>query len=75
MSDESNKGRNPRTPMKKVPCSGPDCALRRVHYESDVPRGVRYVEVREDYNGKAYCSITCALMDGALKLRREGPDA
>jgi hypothetical protein len=55
---------------KKLPCSGPQCSERRIHYERpDEPRGIQYVEVPEDFTGKAYCSHTCAMLDGALKLK------
>jgi hypothetical protein len=45
--------------MKKVPCSGPGCSDRRRHYESDEPRGTIYVEVPDEYDGPAFCSIEC----------------
>jgi hypothetical protein len=56
--------------MKKIPCSGPGCSSRRIHYERpETPRGEQLVEVPDGHEGKAYCSLTCALMDGAMKLR------
>lgn len=54
--------------MKHTPCSGPYCAERRIHYErQDTPRGVQMVEVPDDYAGRAFCSITCAMLAGALR--------
>ena len=54
--------------MKKIKCSGPDCENRRRHWcEPDTPRGPQYVEVQDDYEGKAYCSLTCAMLDGAIE--------
>jgi hypothetical protein len=55
--------------MKKA-CSGPTCATRRAHWcNPDVERGVQMVEVPDGHEGKAYCSITCAVQDGAMTLR------
>jgi len=46
--------------MKKVPCSGPGCEKRRIHYERpDTPRGTVLVEVPDTYEGNAFCSIEC----------------
>jgi hypothetical protein len=60
--------------MKKVKCSGPGCSEKRVSWcNPDTPRGPQYVEVKEDYEGKAWCSITCAVMGGAMSLKWE-PD-
>jgi hypothetical protein len=48
--------------MKQVPCAGPGCADRRVHFERpDTPRGIQMVEVPDDHEGLAFCSITCSL--------------
>ena len=47
--------------MKKVPCTGPGCANKRRHYETDEPRGIIYIEVPDAYNGPAFCSIECML--------------
>jgi hypothetical protein len=54
--------------VRQVPCSGPGCANRRIHYErQDEPRGTQYVEVADDYEGPAYCSLTCAMLAGEFK--------
>lgn len=46
--------------MKKVPCNGPGCETRRIHYESpETPRGIVLVEVPDEYEGNAFCSIEC----------------
>ena len=59
--------------MKKIPCSYEKCWGRRIHHErQDTPRGVQLVEVNDIYEGAAYCSFTCAIMDGAMSLRKEG---
>lgn len=59
---------------KRVVCAYPECRLRRVHHERpDEPRGPQYVEVAWNYEGKAYCSMTCAIMDGSMSLRYEEP--
>lgn len=59
----------------KIPCSGPGCAERRIHWEEpNTPRGVQYVEVPDGFEGsKAYCSITCAVLDGAVKVNSDEP--
>ena len=57
--------------MKKIACSGPGCSSRRVHHEyQDTPRGTQYIDVEDTFpkGKKAYCSLTCAAMDGALVL-------
>jgi hypothetical protein len=60
--------------VKLLPCSGPGCSDRRIHYERpDEPRGIQYVEVPIDFTGKAYCSINCAAMDGALTVPEKTP--
>jgi len=60
--------------MKKVPCSYPKCGEYRVHYERpDEARGTQMIEVPDDHTGKAYCSITCACLDGAMKVAVEKP--
>lgn len=53
----------------KVLCESPGCQGRRKHYESDEPRGPQYVEVPDDYVGKAFCSLECASYAMALKLK------
>ena len=63
------------TETKRVVCAYEGCKLRRVHHERpDEPRGPQSVEVPWNYEGNAYCSMTCAIMNGAMKLTYEGPD-
>lgn len=46
--------------MKKVPCANKDCSERRLHWcYPDKNRPHQMVEVPDDYEGKAYCSLTC----------------
>ena len=54
---------------KKIKCSGPGCENKRVHHERpDTPRGPQYLDVPEDYYGKAFCSIECQMYwDGTNK--------
>ena len=57
--------------MKKVYCSYNKCYQRRVHYErQDEERGQQLVEVPDDFKDeeKAYCSLTCSIMDGSMSL-------
>lgn len=56
--------------MRKVPCFNPDCWSRRVHHERpDVPRGQRFVEVPDDWDGShAFCSMMCAVESGFMSL-------
>lgn len=47
-----------------IPCDGPGCANRRVHYEKDTPRGVQMIEVPDvrgipEHPGPYFCSIEC----------------
>lgn len=63
---------SPGKKKKKVPCSGPGCANQRIHWcRPDEPRGIRYIEVDEDYEGQAFCSLTCALLAGAIKIHAD----
>ena len=56
--------------MKRVPCSYEKCGDHRIHHErQDEPRGTQQVMVLDDHEGPAYCSITCACMDGAMTVR------
>jgi hypothetical protein len=56
--------------MKKVDCSYSKCGDYRVHHEKpDIARGQQKIEVPDDFIGKAYCSCTCAILDGAMSLR------
>lgn len=59
----------------KRPCCYTECCKRRAHYEMpDEERGVQYIEVPFDYpeDKPAFCSITCAVMAGAMKLTHDG---
>ena len=54
--------------MTTTVCAYAHCGDRRVHYEApDTPRGPQPTD------GYRYCSITCAVLDGAIQLR--GSDA
>jgi len=54
----------------KVYCSNPKCWSRRVHHErQDTPRGQQIIEVLEDHEGCAFCSITCACEAGYYNVR------
>ena len=54
---------------KKVPCSYKDCGARRIHWEEpNTPRGTQHIDVAVDYEGLAYCSMDCAILDGHLKI-------
>lgn len=56
--------------MKKIPCGNPDCSKRRPHHESmEDTRPHQQVEVKDDYQGKAFCSITCACYAGYFSVR------
>ena len=56
--------------MKKIPCGNPSCDQRRIHYEmQDRMRPHQEIEVADDYNGKAFCSITCACIAGYFSVR------
>ncbi len=51
--------------MKKISCGNPECCKRRIHHErQDEMRPQQTVEVPDDYNGKNFCSITCACIAG-----------
>ena len=46
--------------MRQIPCSCPTCGDRRTHYENPEPRGKPVmIEVPDDFQGFAYCSIEC----------------
>ena len=60
--------------MKTIPCSYKDCDQRRVHFSiPDETRSHRMVEVKDDHEGDAYCSLTCAIMDGKMSVKNEQP--
>ena len=55
--------------MKKIPCNYKNCSSIRIHFTlPDVERGTQLVEVEDDYEGPAYCSFTCAILDGKLSV-------
>lgn len=57
--------------MKKVPCSNSRCNQRRIHHErQDEMRPTQMVSVADDYNGKAFCSITCACEGGYYNVNK-----
>jgi hypothetical protein len=53
----------------KLPCTYVDCGMRRRHFEDPFTlRGTQNVEVPDDWSGPVYCSIECAVMDGAMSV-------
>jgi hypothetical protein len=60
--------------MKKVLCAYEGCSNRRIHFESDKKRPQQTVEVPDDFEGKAYCSIECACYAGAYSVRAKNKD-
>jgi hypothetical protein len=58
--------------MKKIPCGYENCSQRRAHFTApDVYRPHQTVEVDDDYEGKAYCSFSCAILAGEMKMKNE----
>jgi hypothetical protein len=58
--------------MKKIPCSHAGCAQRRAHFASpDVDRAHQMVEVDDHHEGEAYCSFSCAILSGKMKVKGE----
>lgn len=56
--------------MKKIPCSNPVCENRRPHHESEEDtRPHRMVEVPDDYTGKSFCSLSCAILAGYYSVK------
>jgi hypothetical protein len=56
---------------KKIPCGNPTCDQRRIHHErQDEMRPHQMVEVDANYNGKAFCSITCACYAGYFHVTK-----
>ena len=53
----------------RVPCSYKKCGNRRKHWMLPFKRGKQYVNVPDDFHGKAYCSMECALLDGAMSVK------
>lgn len=55
--------------MKKVPCRYKDCGLRRRHWcDPYTDRGIQHIEVPDDHEGPIYCSLECAILDGAISI-------
>lgn len=58
--------------MKKIPCSYRHCDQRRLHFAiQDENRPRQMVEVDDDFEGDAYCSLTCAILDGKMTVRNQ----
>ena len=58
--------------MKYVPCSYDKCYLRRPHFLlQDEVRTQQMVQVADEYDGPAYCSYTCAIMDGKMSVKSD----
>lgn len=54
-----------RCRMKKIPCSNGSCSARRPHHERpDETRPHQLCEVPDDYEDKAFCSYSCAMVAG-----------
>lgn len=55
--------------MKKIPCSYKHCDQRRLHFAiQDENRSRQMVEIADDHEGDAYCSLTCAILDGKMTV-------
>lgn len=58
--------------MKIVECNGPLCDKRRLHWCRPFENRPRQkIEVPDDYEGLAFCSITCAVEAGHIKVRND----
>jgi hypothetical protein len=58
--------------MKKVPCSYEKCGKIRPHFESsEESRPTQWIEVPDDFAGRAYCSVECAAYAKALKIKKD----
>ena len=58
--------------MKTIPCSYKDCNQRRIHFSiPDENRPRQMVEVADDHEGDAYCSLTCAILDGKMTVENK----
>lgn len=58
--------------MKSVPCSYEFCGSRRPHWmRPDDERGSQNVDVPDDYEDKAFCSLTCAMLAGEMTARSQ----
>lgn len=57
--------------MKSIKCGNPTCDQRRINWDNpDVMRPHRTVEVEDSYEGKAFCSITCACEAGYFHVTK-----
>jgi len=64
--------REAREGFKIVECSGPRCANRRIHHERpDTPRGIQHVEVPQDHEAPAFCSIECMMYYQGVQREKE----
>ena len=58
--------------MKEIPCSYSKCGERRAHWAmQEKARGQVMCLVEDDYEGHVYCSFTCAIADGHMKLQTD----
>jgi hypothetical protein len=56
---------------KKILCGNSKCSHYRIHHERpDEMRPQRKVEVKREYSGKAFCSITCACLAGYYSITK-----
>jgi len=57
--------------MKNIKCGNNTCWTRRPHHERpDETRSHQLVEVEDEYEGKAFCSISCACEAGYYHVRK-----
>jgi hypothetical protein len=52
--------------VKIVKCNYFGCANRKRNLNSDKNRTAQDVETPDDFDGPAYCSVECAVYDGAI---------
>ena len=54
-----------------VPCKYEKCGQRRRHWcDPYTERGTQQVEVPDDQEGPIYCSLECAMLDGAISMSK-----
>jgi len=57
--------------MKKVKCGNDKCSHRRPYHESEEDaRPHALLEVKDDHEGKMFCSITCACIAGYYSVTK-----
>lgn len=56
---------------KRIPCSYSKCKDHRIHWSRPKKRGIQYVDVPVVYDGPAYCSLGCGILDGAFHMKAE----